>query len=111
MLPHAAPYNALLRIDNCSQVLPKPFEKPRQEFDFWVLELPVLEGEDFNQWAQRTVKLLLLHEQTLKSLCEADASLTLFIANSCTSPAFRVETLFLQILSRMQISLEFSITE
>jgi len=57
--------NALLRIENVDGQLPGPFEQPRDDMSFWVLEL--LEGvsEDLDSWQSRIIPILQSKLQTL----------------------------------------------
>ncbi len=100
------PSNALLRIDDCDGELPKPFERPKKDLDFWVLELSPFEAENFEIWAKDTWKQLLAHEQTLHTQRQAGARLTLFMETTKADQVFRLEVSFVKILSRLHIALE-----
>lgn len=98
--------NSLLRVDGVRGVPKPPFERPRDDMDFFVLELGT--HDDVASWCRRTEALLNTHSKVLRQMRTAGAELTLFVESAAGVPVIRFEALFLGVLSKAGISLECS---
>jgi len=96
--------NSLLRLDGVADSLPSPFERPRSDMDFGVLELGV--SDDLAVWSERTTRILTEHADLLHRMRSAGTKLTLFVESG--SPVLRFEPSFLQALAAADVALEYS---
>lgn len=97
--------NALLRIDGISGEPPSPFERPRRDLDFWVLELPD-KDLSINDWCARITPVLLCHAEQLQQAHLAGGRSCLFVELSPGVPVLRLEITILRLLADLGITLE-----
>jgi hypothetical protein len=96
--------NSLLRLDGVAGSLPSPFERPRSDMDFGVLELGV--SDDLAVWCGRTMRILTEHADLLHRMRSAGTKLTLFVESG--SHVLRFGPSFLQALAEAGVALEYS---
>jgi hypothetical protein len=87
--------NSLLRLDGISGPAPAPFERPRDDLDFFVLELGV--HDDVDGWCIRTAEKLTRHSELLRRMCRASAAATLFVESAASLPVLRLRPSFLSV--------------
>jgi hypothetical protein len=71
--------NALLRIERAVGVPRRPFEKPSDGMDFWVLELPSRSRETLEKWQARILPRLRRHLPQLQTMAESGSQLFLHV--------------------------------
>ena len=104
--------NALLRIENPTGVPRYPFEKPSDDLNIWVIELPSRSREYLAKWQKRVLPLLKRHLPRLRELAESGSHLILHVItepNSLRCAVFDHE--LLSILSSCQCSLEHGVAQ
>ena len=97
--------NALLRVDGISGEPPAPFERPRHDLDFWVLELPD-QNMSVAEWCAQVTPILHRHAEELQQVHLVGGRSCLFVQLSSGVPVLRLEAIFLRLLAVLGIALE-----
>ena len=97
--------NALLRVDGISGEPPSPFERPRRDLDFWVLELPD-QNLSVAEWCAQVAPILHRHAERLQQAHLAGGRSCLFVQFSSGVSVLRLEADFLRRLVDLGIALE-----
>ena len=100
--------NSLVRVDGITESIPAPFERPRDDMNFAVLEL----GSDMDVpvWQRRVVDAVASHESLIRDAQRGGASVVLFV-ESTSSTAVVFDAAFLRILGGADIALEHYASE
>lgn len=96
--------NSLLRVDGVSLELKPPFDKPNDDLEVWVYELPT-HHQDLSSWCMQISEILSLESDLLKELASAGCLITLFVEPS-TPSVLMLPHEFLSMIAGMRISLE-----
>jgi hypothetical protein len=99
--------NSLLRIDSVTAPLPAPFEHPRTDLDFAVLELG--QHADTASWCDHVVRALSSHAAVLREAQRRGSQVTLFVESASATP-FTFDPALLRVLADSGIALEHSHT-
>ena len=101
--------NALLRVNGISGEPPSPFERPRPDLDFWVLELPD-QNLSVTDWCAQITPILRLHAEQLQQVHLAGGRSCLFVELPLGVPVLQLEVAFLRLLADLSIALECALT-
>ncbi|CAN5663881.1 hypothetical protein BH09VER1_BH09VER1_00920 [soil metagenome] len=98
--------NALLRVENTVGLPPAPFEQPRSDLAFWVLELSPYEPELKTQ-CEEIMNRLALHQDLIKDLAARNLRIVLHLAidNPAHQP-FQISVNLLRIAADFHADLE-----
>jgi hypothetical protein len=98
--------NSLLRIEKWSAALRPPFERPRDDLDFWVLEIRLPADPTLDKWSRVVIRVLARHRSTLVRLRKRGARLVLFVETTTRGGPAHFEPTLLSRLATLGIALE-----